>query len=705
MKKKIIVFLTLIFLIDYSFGGLLNKKRQVEQQRQTTIQPSNVQPTLSQNEPSEKIENLEEETKKAKKEGKVLLNFKDTDISDVVTFMAILTGKNIILSEEVKGNITLTSGKPVSIREAWDLFTIVLAMNNLAVIEDKNLVRIVPVNKSMPTLSKALSSGAMEFFVYPLENSNANDILNSIRPFLSQAAKSSIHIQSNTLIVYDYKINIDTVKNLLEILDSKEKAGSLYVYPLKYLKAEELYKTISPMITALQKNNQIVVAPNNESNSIVIYANETNYNSIKSILDSLDTERVLSEGRSFYLIPLKYTTVSEISKSLQSLFSNISPLVPEPTLQQQNQPVQAQQQQFTDNRQQQPFSTQTTTSTQTTFSSPTTITSSSANQISIPTITTKEGIRIGFDVGTNTIILYATAREYEGIKKFIENLDVRRRQVLLTTTIVEASTKKLFEIGVRWQAVGTLGGGAFRGGTQDSLYQSFVSGNFLLGFLSSSGKSVSIGGTTVIFPDLALLLSLIEQGSGFNIISNPKVLTLDNQPAQIKVGNIIPFASGVRFDINGQPIITYDYKEVGLDLKVIPRVSSQENLRLTINLVMQEVTDFIKPSVGGLSYTVPITSNRALNSDVVVENGQLIVIGGLVSSKTIKSIQGVPFFKDIPVLGNLFKYESKEDDKTTLFIFITPYVISSPEELTKITEEHKKLSEEIQKALQKKDSK
>lgn len=638
---------------------------------------------------------------KAKKEGKVLLNFKDADISDIVNFMATLTGKNIILSEDVKGNITLTSGKPVSIKEAWDLFTVVLAMNNLAVIEDKNLVKIVPVNKTLPTLSKATASGSMEFFIFTLENSNANDILNAIRPFLSPSSKVSVHLQSNALIVYDYKANVDLIKNLLEVLDSKEKSGSLYVYPLKFLKAEEVYKTLSPLLTAMQKSGQVLVAPNSESNSIVIYANEVNYQYLKSILDSLDTDRVLVEGRSFYIIPLKYTTVAEISKSLSSLFTGISPVATETQIQQ-YQPIQNLQQPttFTENRQVNPTNPLSPMQTTNTLATPTTNVQVQT-QTQIPTITTKEGIKIGFDIGTNSIILYATAKEYEGIKKFIENLDVRRKQVLLTTTIIEASTKKLLDIGVRWQAVGSLGGATFRGATQDSIYQSFVSGNFLLGFLSSSGKTVSIGGTSVVFPDLALLLSLLESGTGFNIISNPKVLTLDNQLAQIKVGNVIPFASGVRFDINGQPIITYDYKEVGLDLRVVPRVASEKNLRLSINLVLQEVTDFINPSVGGLSYTVPVTSNRALNSDVVVENGQLIVIGGLVNNKTIKTMEGVPFLKDIPVLGNLFKHESKSDEKTTLFIFITPYVISSPEELSKITEEHKKLAEEIQKALKK----
>jgi general secretion pathway protein D len=674
MKKFLAFILTVFLFSPLTFGESKNQSNQDKQQ----------------------------EILKTKKEGKVLLNFKDADILDVVNFMAALTGKNIVLSEEVKGNITLTSGKPVSIKEAWDLFTIVLAMNNLAVIEDKNLVKVVPVNKTLPTLSKATASGSMEFFIYTLENSNANDVLNAIRPFLSPSSKASVHIQSNAVIVYDYKANIDLIKNLLEILDSKEKSGSLYVYPLKFLRAEEVYKTLSPILSALQKSGQVLIAPNTESNSIVIYANETNYQYLKSILDNLDTNRVLTEGRNFYIIPLKFTTVAEISKSLSSLFTGLSPVSTELSPQQlqpiQNQPVQpSQQPTFPENRQMNPTNFTNPLSPN---PAPTTATQVQT-QTQIPTITTKEGIKIGFDVGTNSVILYATAKEYEGIKKFIENLDVRRKQVLLTTTIIEASTKKLLDIGVRWQAVGTLGGATFRGATQDSIYQSFVSGNFLLGFLSSSGKSVSIAGTTVVFPDLALLLSLLETGTGFNIISNPKVLTLDNQIAQIKVGNVIPFASGVRFDINGQPIITYDYKEVGLDLKVVPRVASENNLRLSINLVLQEVTDFINPSVGGLSYTVPVTSNRALNSDVVVENGQLIVIGGLVNNKTIKTMEGVPFLKDIPVLGNFFKHESKSDEKTTLFIFITPYIISSPEELSKITEEHKKLAEEIQKALKK----
>ena len=193
---------------------------------------------------------------------------------------------------------------------------------------------------------------------------------------------------------------------------------------------------------------------------------------------------------------------------------------------------------------------------------------------------------------------------------------------------------------------------------------------------------------------------LLEKGTGFNLISNPKVLTLDNQPAEIKVGQVIPYASGVKFDINGQPVITYDYKEVGLDLKITPTIA-ENNLRLTINLQVQEIVDFIRPQVGQLSYAVPITSNRQVNSDVVVENGQTIIIGGLINNRTISTVEGVPGLKDIPLLGRLFRRDTKTEDKVSLFIFLTPYVIEKPEDLSKITQEHQKLADELRKLLEK----
>jgi len=279
-------------------------------------------------------------------------------------------------------------------------------------------------------------------------------------------------------------------------------------------------------------------------------------------------------------------------------------------------------------------------------------------------------------------------------------VDKRKKQVLIVATIIEASAKNILDKGIRWQILGSSGGVAFGATSKEGLYEALSKGQFVLGALSTSGVSVNIGGSKLFFPDLLFLYSLLEQGTGFNIISNPKILTLDNQKAIIKVGQEVPYPTGIKYDVNGNPIITYDYKYVGLNLDVLPRISEQ-NLRLIIKLKVQEISGYLTNNVGGINYSVPITSTRELNSDVIVQNGQTVIIGGLISRKGLNSITKVPILGDAPIVGEFFRYSHKENDKTNLFIFITPYVISSAKELSQIMEEHKKLALQLFKQLKK----
>ncbi|HIQ49213.1 MAG TPA: type II secretion system protein GspD, partial [Aquifex aeolicus] len=308
------------------------------------------------------------------------------------------------------------------------------------------------------------------------------------------------------------------------------------------------------------------------------------------------------------------------------------------------------------------------------------------------------GMKIGIDKRTNSLILYATKAEYEALKEFVNKLDKRRKQLLLTATIVEASAKTILEVGVRWQILGSQGGAVFKGSSLQDIYNAFKSGQFIIGAFSQSGTTVSIGGIDFFFPDLVFLFSLLEQGTGFNVVSNPKILTLDNQEALIKVGQVVPFPTGIKYDVNGNPIITYDYKDVGLELKITPRITGN-TIRLVINLKLQEITGYLTNEISGVNYTVPITSNRELNSDVVVENGRTVVIGGLISNKALRSTEKVPGLGNIPLVGRLFRYDRDEKDRTSLFIFLTPYVITSPQDLTRITEAHRKLADKLMKAI------
>jgi len=628
---------------------------------------------------------LQKLAQEQKRTGRVFLNFQDADISLVAKFMSELTGKNIVLDPAVKGTITVSSAKPVSVQTAWEIFLLALSLQGYGVVEEKNYVSIVPLQKatSLANLKKPSHSGEVVVYIYKAENTQALQLQQAVQPFLSPNAKITVHAPSNSLIIADVAQNIERVKKILKELDSPKNNLDFKLYKLQKANAESVFQSLQALGSTIQQQlgTPIFITFSKDSNSIVVAANEKVQGLIKEVIENLDRESLGPLERSFYLIKLNHISAEELYRSLQTLFGGRSPITQtvQPQIQPQEQRITPTETRGTEiplKREEQKTPQRQT--------------------LPLTAIETKEGLRIGFDRGTNSVIIYGTPQEYESLKSFIEKIDVRRKQVLIAATVVEMSTRQALELGVRWQILGTQGGSAFGGSSLQDVYSALLSGSFVMGTLSRSGTSVTIGSTTLFFPDLVLLFSLLEKGSGFNIISNPKVLTLDNQEAIIKVGQVVPFASGVKFDINGQPIITYDYKEVGLSLSVTPTISGKD-LRLLINLNLQEIIDFLRPQIGTLSYAVPITSNRQLNSDVVVENGQTIIIGGLVSTRTLDSIEGVPGLKDIPVLGWLFKRKTTSEDKVSLFIFLTPYVIENPEDLSKITEEHQKLAQELRK--------
>ncbi len=618
----------------------------------------------------------------AKRKGEVLLNFQNTDVKELALFMGELVGKNVVVDPAVRGKVTLVFTKPLKIKEAWDVFTSALFMQGFGVVGADKTVKVLPLNEAITVaqLRKKPAKGELALLVFNLRHSDAQTAMNSVRPFLSPFARVSVHSPSNSLIVADVGENIEKARDILTRIDKPEVEGEVRIYRLRYLSVRDGQRIVSSLNTAFTKRfgSPIVVSASEEANALVVFAPRDVQATIGEIFKEIDTESVASEKRSFYIIPLKFVSAEELSETLQSLLGGKGRIRTKPLQRVKSQPAYP------------------PTGVRGKGKAP------QAKQVqrrSIPFITTGEGMKIGFDRGTNSVIAYATRSEYEGLKRLIERLDVRRKQVLIAATIVEASTRSLLDIGVKWQVLGKRGGAVFGGSSLTDIYNSFLSGNFLMGVFSDVGKTISVGGVDLFFPDLVLLFSLLETGSGFNIVSNPKVLTLDNQPAVIKVGQVIPYAEGVKFDINGQPIITYDYKEVGLELDVTPRISGN-NLRLTINLTLEEIIDFVTNQIGTTSYTVPVTSNREVNSDVVIENGQTVILGGLVSTKTLKTIEGVPGLWKIPLLGRLFRRDTRQEDKTTLFIFITPYVVSTPEELSRITEEHKRMSEKLKEMIQ-----
>ncbi len=605
-----------------------------------------------------------------RKENKVLFNFDKIDLKMLSYFMSSLTGKNIVYDQSIKGEVSLIFNTPVSVKEAWDIYTAILKSRNYVVIDKGSFVEIVPENLSRKTTPPVVTSeGKSEelvTFVYKLQKSDITQLLNILRGLKSPRGMVFSYNPAGVVIITDTRSNITSMKQIISFIEGSTSSEKIKVYTLSYATSGEVATALNSLLSDKTKKGISAKVMNLRSqNALLIKAPESLFEEINKIISEIDTPSAsLNFNRKFWIIKLKNSKAEDIANVINKLLQNISLIV----------------------------STPDKSKNVKNLKGKNVITTRPKNVQS-----SKDRPKVVAEKNSNTLIVYGSKSEFEAVKDIIENLDREKKQILITALITEVSEKVLKELGVRWQMLGTYGGAAFKGGiSQEGFYNLVGATNFAVGALSTSGKTVNIAGTPLFFPDLLFLFSALERGTGFNIISSPKILTMENKEAVINVSQVTPFAQSLKFDVNGNPIINYDYKEVGLKLKVTPHISGK-NIIMELHQEVNDVIGFEKPQIGQISYVVPITSKREINTSITVENGKTVVLGGLVSKKTIKTMEGVPLLSKIPVIGNLFKYKSDESDKTNLFVFITPYIINTPEDLAKITEEHKKLVEVLNK--------
>ncbi len=626
---------------------------------------------------------------------RVVLNFQNQDISDVAMFMSKLTGKTIVVGNAKSlPNISVSSEKPVSVEDAWHLFLTSLALDGYTVVKYKNFYKIVPIRQagafSLKVSKRVYPNPSVETYIY-FAHTNANILLNAVRPFLSQYGNATVYTPSNAIVISDLGISLAKIQKLLKEIDISNLSFSLNLYEAK--DPNLVIKALSPLSGPISQRFGIpmvvsgIKKPHSKSGYVLIYAPKSMQKSIENIIEKIN-KSASRFSRHYYVIPLQNASVGEMAKTLASLFgsaSAISPSNKRPT------GIGGWKQQAQSN-------------TQTAYQPQNTPINYSNKPTSLPrnigSISLSDGTKIGFDRATNSIILYATKSQYENLRNLIKKLDEKRIQVLIAASIVEANISKELTTGVNWQAIGKNGGIGFNPASLQTIYQGLLSGNFIVGVTGSGNISANMNNSTVVFPDLALFLSLLEKGTGFKIISNPKVLTLDNEEAIIKEAQVYPYVTGSQYNVNGYPILTYDYKDIGLELDVIPTVS-KNNIRLGINLNLQDITGTVNSNVNGQQVPIPITTDRVLNSEVVVKSGQTVVLGGLVNNNTIRNINGIPILQDIPYLGNLFKYQDNTNQRTTLFIFITPYIIKSPRQLANITKANEIIAHKIYEHIEK----
>lgn len=310
------------------------------------------------------------------------------------------------------------------------------------------------------------------------------------------------------------------------------------------------------------------------------------------------------------------------------------------------------------------------------------------------------GISVTADKATNSLIIMASPEDYERVKSIIERLDVKRKQVYVEAAIVEMSLDKTRELGMEWRTTEDVNpnGFTFAGGTLLSPPGAGIS-TFAANPLGVSGLSIAaIKGSVVVGKDTLLnvgaLLRAFQADSDVNILSTPNILTLDNQEAKIVVGQNVPFITGVSQTTGGNSQATIERKDVGIQLKITPHTTDSDLVRLDI---YQEISSLGGSVPVGTNQEVPITNKRSAETSVVVTDNETVAIGGLIKDDIITTERKVPFLGDIPILGYLFKYQSRQKSKNNLIIFLTPHIIRDADALDKISSEKRKNAEAFRK--------
>jgi general secretion pathway protein D len=635
-------------------------------------------------------------TSSAQHESLVTLNFVNADIEAVARTLSTLSGRNLVVDPRVKGSITLSADKPVTAQAAWNQFLAALRLQGFSVIEASGLYKIVPeaeaklqggVSTIVPSPS-APNSGQVMTQIFNLHHENANNLVSVLRPLISPNNTINVNPGTNSLVITDYAENLQRVGKIIASLDVSN-ASDVEIIALNNSVAADLAPLVSRLIdvtpssagvNAAQPQGQgadtaykttILAEP--RSNSLILRAaNAARLMQAKLLIEKLDRPSSELAGGNIHVVYLKNADAVKLATTLRAALAAEAKVNSGGSLSTA------------------PGASGVASAQASNAVNPINMSQNSANAASAgPTLggfnsttSPSTGGQIQADPATNSLIITAPEPQFRQLKEVIDKLDTRRAQVMVESLIAEVDTSKIAQFGIQWQNVmGKAGGNIGVIGTN------FGSGGSNLLTLSTSALNPSTSGPSLPGTGLNLatardvngvyvlssLANFLQQDGLTNVLSTPTLLTLDNEEAKIVVGQNVPFATGQYTNnntANGSvtPFTTYDRKDVGITLRVKPQISETGSVKL---IIFQEVS-----SINSTSSTAGlITDKRSIESSVIVEDGSIVVLGGLLSD-TYTNVRGqVPGIADWPIIGNLFKNQSRSRTKTNLMVFLRPVVL------------------------------
>jgi general secretion pathway protein D len=612
------------------------------------------------------------------------LSFNNADVASVISSVARATNKSILVDPKVTGKISLSSSQSLTPEQAIESLATALRMNGFALVDTADGYRVVTAadaklqSSQTYTASTGLTGDQIITRVFQLNFASAPNVVTLIKPLVSPNNTINALPGNNSILVTDYASNIDRIEKIIQSVDSSA-SSKVEMIQLKNAQANKVASLINRAFqtSGAQGNDPMsnpTVLADPATNSLVIRGgNAERIKQIRVLVAKLDSSKNVGN---IYVVPLKNAEAAKLAITLRAVIAadnssadtgntNINSLLPN---------------QGGENS----TNTGGLNSDNALGGAPSASATSALTSSSAPST----GGKIQADPNTNSLIITATEPVYKDLLKVIQQLDRRRAQVYIESMIVELTDANAAELGVQWQALnssntafaGTNFNGPASSGNTNIIGASAAINAALntASVVPTLGLGLNIGTITNFGSNLAFssLLRAVSTISGANVLSTPNLMTLDNEEARIIVGQNIPIVTGSYAQTGSSstvtPFQTFTRQDVGLTLRVRPQVSENGTVKLQI---FQEVSSIQAVT----SATGIILNKRNVESNVIVEDGQIIVLGGLIGDEYSDGSEKIPFLGDLPLIGGLFRYDNKSRKRTNLMVFIRPSVLRSNE--------------------------
>jgi len=578
----------------------------------------------------------------------VTLNLKEVEIEALIQMVSEITKKNFVVDERVKGKVTVVSSKAMDEDELYQVFLSILSVHGYAAVPSGKVTKILPESIARSLDSPVAGDSAigigdeMVTQVVGVKHVDAAKLIPILRPLVPQQGHLAAYPESNSLIISDRAANVQRLLQIIRRVDHTD-SNEIDVIRLSHASSSEVVRMLSALEQKAGSATSTNIVADERTNSVLINGDQATRLRLKTLVTHLDTP--LETVGNTQVIFLHYAQAKNLLPVLQGVSDSLS------------------------------------------------------GKSGAVTATTNAGqpgqvlsTNIQADETTNSLIITAAPDVQATLASVIRQLDVRRPQVMVEAVIAEIETTKLKELGVQWIVDGTPGGSGPIGLINFASPSGIASiATSLLGNTPTNinlGDGATLGGGRFNHSNFnfAVLLKALNANGGTNVLSTPSLVTLDNQEAEIVVGQNVPFVTGQYTNTGAaggstNPFQTIKREDVGLKLRVKPQINEGNSIKLEIE---QEVSNVTRSTVATADV---VTNKRTIKTTVMVDDGGMVVLGGLMDEKLNDTIQKVPGLGDLPLLGGLFRYQKADKTKRNLLVFLHPTILRDPSRETQLSQE------------------